>query len=173
MNELNEFKIPFKGLKDGIHDFEFHVTKKFFENLGFAEVYDCDIKVDLKLDKNPTFLDLHLNLKGNVVLICDLCLGEFDYDFESGNRIIAKFGNETEDVDDNLIFISPTDYLLDTSNFIYEEIVLNLPVRRVHPDDENGNSTCNQEQIELLNKYKNQKGTDHRWDALKDLKLDN
>ncbi len=173
MNELNEYKIPFKGLKDGVHDYVFHVTKTFFEKLGFAEVYDSEIDVKLKLDKSSTLLDLHLELKGNILLTCDLCLDEFDYDFESNNRIIVKFGEETEDIDDNLIFISPAEHHLDISVIIYEEIVLNLPVRRVHPDDENGNTTCNPEQLELLNKFKNQKGIEHRFDALKDLKLDN
>jgi uncharacterized metal-binding protein YceD (DUF177 family) len=42
----------------------------------------------------------------------------------------------------------------------------------VHPDDENGNSTCDEEQISLLNQYSKRTTNDPRWDALKNLKLE-
>ena len=52
-------------------------------------------------------------------------------------------------------------------------IILNLPNRRQHPLDENGESTCNKEMVDLVNKYTEvkEKSSDPRWDALKDLKI--
>ena len=60
-------------------------------------------------------------------------------------------------------------------HFIYETICLALPHRIVHPDDENGNSTCNPEvlkKLESMSQTEKPQEIDERWAALKDLKLD-
>ncbi|MGQ3089005.1 MAG: DUF177 domain-containing protein, partial [Flavobacterium sp.] len=37
MKANKEFLIPFVGLKQGKHQFEFEIDKKFFEGFGFDE----------------------------------------------------------------------------------------------------------------------------------------
>ena len=63
--------------------------------------------------------------------------------------------------------------LLDLKQLIFEIIILNLPNKRQHPFDEEGNSTCNEEMVDLVNKYTEveEKSSDPRWDALKNLKI--
>ena len=49
---------------------------------------------------------------------------------------------------------------------------MNIPAKREHPFDKNGNRTCDKGMIELLNKYMPGKSklSDPRWDALKNIK---
>jgi uncharacterized metal-binding protein YceD (DUF177 family) len=42
---------------------------------------------------------------------------------------------------------------IDLVSFFYEYIHLALPIKRIHPDDEKGNSTCNPEMIRKLNDH--------------------
>jgi uncharacterized metal-binding protein YceD (DUF177 family) len=61
----------------------------------------------------------------------------------------------------------------DVSPFIYEFIHLSLPVRRVHPDNEQGESTCDPEVIRLLEEKQPSSEPDPRWEALAKLKKKN
>jgi len=64
---------------------------------------------------------------------------------------------------------------LDLQQHFYEYIHLALPIKRVHPDDQSGNSTCDPVMLKKLKeliveeKYEN----DPRWDELKRLMNDN
>ena len=51
MKSTNEYLIPFIGLKLGKHQFDFQISKKFFDEFGFDEFEHCDIKVDVVLEK--------------------------------------------------------------------------------------------------------------------------
>jgi uncharacterized metal-binding protein YceD (DUF177 family) len=58
---------------------------------------------------------------------------------------------------------------------MYEYVATALPIRHVHPDDENGLSTCDTEMLNLLDKMQqkddDEKEIDPRWEKLKELKV--
>ncbi len=62
---------------------------------------------------------------------------------------------------------------IDISQYLYEYVTLLLPQRRIHPDNEEGSSGCNQEALKILNKLsaKEEDKIDPRWEALKKIKL--
>ncbi|MBK7589155.1 MAG: hypothetical protein IPI22_12930 [Bacteroidetes bacterium] len=37
------------------------------------------------------------------------------------------------------------------STWIYEFIILSVPIQHIHPDDEQGKSTCNKQALAILN----------------------
>jgi uncharacterized metal-binding protein YceD (DUF177 family) len=61
---------------------------------------------------------------------------------------------------------------LDLQQHLYEFIMLALPIKRVHPNDEEGNSTCDPVMLKKLDELivDEEPGTDPRWDELKKLK---
>ena len=81
------------------------------------------------------------------------------------------FGEE-ESEDENLIVIAPESYQIDLTQHLYELISLSLPAKMVHEDGD-----CNEEMVELINKYKQPSSDsnsddddiDPRWSALKNL----
>jgi uncharacterized metal-binding protein YceD (DUF177 family) len=56
---------------------------------------------------------------------------------------------------------------------LFELITLSLPNKRQHPLKKDGTTNCNEEMIALIEKYNEieEKSSDPRWDALKDLKI--
>ena len=57
---------------------------------------------------------------------------------------------------------------------ITEFICISLPIRQVHPEDENGNLTCNPEMLMKLDEYlveedEDEEEIDPRWDDLNKL----
>ncbi|MCE3280761.1 MAG: hypothetical protein K0S44_2952 [Bacteroidetes bacterium] len=121
-------------------------------------------------------MSLEFKISGTVKVPCDLCTEEFDMPITGDYKLIVKVGgSDTANEDDDIIMIAANEHELDLAQYIYEYIVLSLPIKRVHPDDEDGNSTCDPEMIEKVKKYltddPGDDKSDPRWDGLKGIKL--
>ncbi len=166
----NDYVITFKGLELGSHFFEFEIGDKFFEEKGVQDFHKGKLTANVELLKESTMLILNFDIKGFVELECDRCLEKYDHALNKKERLIVKFGEHKAELSDELVVIPHEDYQIDISQFLYEFIVLSLPIKHVHPDDEFGNSTCNRDMLDRLENLNIK--TDVRWDALKNIKLD-
>ena len=78
MKALREFKIPFVGLKEGKHQFDFQIERKFFDAFKYDEFEKVFFDVTLELNKKETMLELHFVAKGTVNVPCDVTGEDFD-----------------------------------------------------------------------------------------------
>ena len=180
MKVNKDFLIPFVGLKQGKHQFEFEINKAFFDDFGFDEYNDVNIKVNLVLEKKSTMLELSFKHKGTVNVPCDLSNEDFNLAVKGKLNLIVKFGDEYNDDNDELLVLPHGEYQVNVAQYIYEMIVLSVPLKRIHPGIKDGTFAG-----EILNKldelapkeeYKEKKEeeiTDPRWDGLKKLLTDN
>ncbi|MFW5655999.1 MAG: YceD family protein [Bacteroidota bacterium] len=172
-----EYIIPFKGLKNGIHDFEFNINDAFFSEIKFSEIEHGHLNVSVQLHKHQTFLEFDVNIHGDVELTCDRCLDEYIEEVDFRGSLYVKFGEETDTEDDEIIILSEDEYELDLSHYINESINLSLPLKRVHPDDDKGNPQCNEDMISKLKEHQSDSSKDGnidpRWNGLRDLLSDN
>jgi uncharacterized metal-binding protein YceD (DUF177 family) len=179
MQGRREYVIQFAGLGLGKHDYEFEVKDSFFDDLDYSEIKQGSIAVKMELLKQSQMMVLEFSIGGTVKAECDLCTGEFDLPIEGNYRLIVKVGgHETGDEDDDIITIAANEHELDISQYIYEYIILSLPVKRVHPPDKKGKSTCDKEVLEKLGNFliedeksEEEEETDPRWNGLKNIKL--
>jgi len=176
MQAGKEFIIQFVSLGVGEHYYEFDVTNRFFENLDYSEINQGNIKIKLTLIKQSTMMVLQFNVSGTVKVNCDRCFGEFDLPISGDYRLVVKVGgHEVGNEDDDIISVAANEHELDITQVVYEYIMLSLPLKRVHPDDEKGNSTCDKEMLKKLNDYlienDGEEPSDPRWDGLKNIKL--
>ncbi len=173
MSINSEFIIKFSGLKSGIHQYSYNIDDKFFELFEYSEIKSADIKVDVVFDKTTDVFFLTFKIKGTVKTECDRCLEIFDQPVEGVETLYIRFGNEDAEESEDEIIISENDTQIDIKQFIYEFIILLLPIRRVHPEDENGNSLCNKEVLDKLRLLQNDKTIDSPWEKLNDVKFKN
>ncbi len=170
MGKSTEFMIPFKGLGIGMYEFTYNISEAFFGKIEYSEIKKGSVKVDLFLEKQENMLVLNFKITGKVEVNCDRCLEAFDYPVASNQQLIVKFGEKREEEGDEILIIPESDHQIDIAPYIYEYIYLLLPLQRIHPDDDEGNITCNNEVIKKLNELKKQNTIDSRWEALKKLK---
>lgn len=166
MKALKEFVIPFVGLKEGIHDYSYDIGEKFFESFEYSEVNHGKIHAEVNMDRKERMLIFDFKLKGHLTIPCDRCMEEMDYPIDVHEGLIIKFGQEHKEETEEIIIIPETDSHIDISGFIYEYIMLALPIKKVHPD---GEEACDPSVIEKLNHHSSTE-VDPRWEALKDLK---
>ena len=166
MDRLSEYKIPFKGLSEGKHNYNFDLDGKFFEALESEELTKGKIKVKLELDKQSRMMVLNIELKGSVIVDCDRCGDELELKLKDEKIIIVKYTNDGSDSDE-IIILNEKDSFLDMSSILYEFIVLALPMRRIHKEGK-----CNPEQLKMLEELTKPISTDSPWEALKNIKFD-
>jgi len=174
MSILSFYNIAFKGLSQGKHVFDYEIDSKFFAEFDGGVIDDGQVSVRLTLEKQSSLMILWFEVKGVVVVPCDRCLEMYEQAIESKDRIFVKFGEKEFSEGDDVIWVSNNDYQLNVAQLIYEFIGLAIPIKKVHPDDENGNSTCDPEMLKNLGKYivRNEQDNNPVWNDLKKL-LDN
>ena len=174
MNYLSQYTIPFSGLKEGSHLFDFSANNRFFAGFEESEIEKGEVNIQVKLEKRATYLKLTFMLKGEVELICDRCLEPYSQPIKSSNLMLVKFSETETDDGDEVIYLHPGAHEVKIAKLIYEFIVLSIPIRHVHPDDSDGNSLCDPEMIRKLDEYKamdipESNPIDPRWNDLKNI----
>ncbi len=171
MKQRNEiFKIPVKGLGPGGHHYDFVVDDAFFEQFQATEIHRGKIHLSLDVEKESRLMTLMFHFNGSLQLVCDRCLEDYEQPLQGDFRLIVKYGEKEEEISDELVTIPFETSRFDLSPYISEFVQLMLPIKRVHPDDAEGNAACNIEMLQKLEKYAEPE-MDSRWDALKNLKL--
>jgi uncharacterized protein len=165
--------IPFKGLKDGKHNFIFKINNKFFESLEYSEIKEGNLNLDVKVNKSSHHILLEYCVNGVVNISCDRCLEYFDIKLKNSGKFYVRFSDENEDNDEGFITVSTNAEVVDFTHYIYESLILGLPSQRMHPLDAKGKSSCNKEMIKKLgqfyNKGKIKNEIDSRWEKLKEI----
>ena len=171
---MNDFKIKLGAINGGENYFLFEIKDQFFEEFTLSDVEHANITATAFLDKDGDRLALILTIDGKInKLLCDICTDEISVNINAETDVIIKVTDEYLTSTDEIFYIKKSENQIDLKQLIFEMIILNLPNRRQHPLDENGESTCNKEMVDLVNKYTEvkEKSSDPRWDALKDLKI--
>ena len=174
MKHNREFEIAFVGLKSGEHVFNYSITDAFFEKFEKPEFNNAAVDVRMVMDKKQGCFLLKFFINGKVTIMCDRCGDDYELllwdEFELLVKQIddAEVARKSED-DAEVAYIARSESILDVSTWIYEFIILSVPMQHIHPDDNEGNSTCNQQVLEFL---KNQQQTgSQQWDKLNKLNL--
>jgi uncharacterized metal-binding protein YceD (DUF177 family) len=169
------FAIPVSGLKDGHHEFELEITSEFFSLFDESEIKEGQLAAVINVEKNSSHLDLDISISGRVRICCDRCLEMFDYPVECVNRLLVKFGIDKDESDPDIVSIPRDDNELDLRQYIYEFVYLALPIRRIHPDNADGESTCDPAMLQKLSEHlvEEKDVNDPRWDKLRKLINDN
>ena len=175
MKLVNQYIIPFKGLHEGEHEFSYEIGEAFFEEYSSLEIRTGALQVNVLLNKKSNFLELSVSLIGRMEIQCDRCLEYFTFPLSYSGDLFVKFKETPEEPDDKVIFLHPSDDLLDLEQFFVDCIGLSLPIQKFHPDNDDETSGCDIEMLEKLDElaYKDssekEEAIDPRWVKLKDL----
>ncbi|MDZ4846667.1 MAG: DUF177 domain-containing protein [Chitinophagales bacterium] len=176
MDILKQYRIPFTGLKLGLHNFRFEAGEEFFKSFEGAEIGKSDVHVDVLFDKKESFFVLDFSIGGTVQVECDRCAEKFDQEIIDEHRVYVKFDDEAkkrQEEDEDIIYISHNDIFVDVSQLIYELVNLSLPLQKICPPKADGSPGCNEKVLKILEgkTEKKNKEPDPRWAALLKLKV--
>ena len=176
MMKQKEFNIPFSGLKQGKHKFDYKIENKFFESFGYDEFNDAKIDLHVVLNKMSTMLELEMQAEGSVNVDCDTSREPYDQKFSGTLELVVKFGDEYNDENDEILIVPHSEHQLNIAQYFYEMLVLSVPQKRVHPGVLDGtlesDALIKLEELSPKEERDNKEDSDPRWDELKKLKTD-
>ncbi len=109
---------------------------------------------DLTVSSLGEFVEVRGNVKGTLLLECDLCLKEFEYklDFEidemfAKNALMEEYGQETELKEGQFITDLEGGDEIDIYDLLYQSVILNLPNKKVCGINCNGDKFLKEENL--------------------------
>ena len=180
MKKMNDFLIPFIGLKLGKHQFEYQVGNTFFNTFEYEDFNSSDINVEVSFEKKSTMLELLFKHSGTVNVACDVTGEDFDMPVDGNRKLVVNFGDEFNNDNEEMLILPHGEHQIDVSQYIYEMIVLSVPLRRVHTGVLDGSlksaalDKLNEISVTEINTDSEQETQeiDPRWDKLKQLLKD-
>ena len=171
MCSLEFLKIDLKGLKEEDTSLDFNLDNNYFEALDGTEVKKGSLHVSVSIRKATGFFELLIHSRGTIIIPCDRCLDDMEQPVETDNRLIVKLGSSYSE-EDEIIVVPEDEGRLDISWFIYEFVMLVIPIRHVHAPGK-----CNPAMTQALEELsadrssdeESAQSTDSRWDKLKTL----
>ena len=136
MEQIALYTIAYKGLKNGSYDIDFEVDSRLFEAYEAEEILGGECCAKVRLNRSESMLEAHVVIDGTVICECDRCLEECRIPISYEGDLVVKFSDETDYYDGEVMWISPSEDMLNLTQYIYESIVLSLPYSRVHEDGE-------------------------------------
>jgi len=155
MKNSRVFEIAWQGLKLGEHELIFDLDDKFLMwKYPETEYKQLNVQIKVTFDKQVNFFMFHFNIAGSLIVPCDRCGEEFELSLWDEFDLLVKL-NDVEDEDQieeeaDVVFISRSETVLDISDWLYEFLMLSIPLQKIHPQDAKGNDTCNPDVLAFL-----------------------
>ncbi|MCA6073835.1 YceD family protein [Fulvivirga sedimenti] len=171
MKSKEKYSVDIFRLKPGTYSYEFGIDADLFQQFEGSPVTNASGKVFLTLTKQESLIRAEMDFKVGLPLVCDRSLREFTYDMNEAHEVLFKFGDEEMEMDDDVYIITRNTQRIDFSGFIYEFIILAVPMKKVHPDleDESEEEIIYTSETEHTEDNDSDE-TDPRWEMLKKLK---
>lgn len=176
MKGLEKYDIDILRLENRIHHFEFSGDDSFFKLFDQDILEGGSFKVDLELTKTTDLIRLSLDIHSELKLTCDRSLRPFVGKIYSHEKHIYKYSDKNEEVSEDLDFITYGTPKINIAHLLFDYILLQVPIKKLHPDlesDDDDNDgeivysdTINEEEEEQSEKP----AVDPRWAALIELK---
>jgi uncharacterized metal-binding protein YceD (DUF177 family) len=150
LKRFSEYFIPFSSYSNGLHEFEFELVDAFFGLFPESEIQKADVLVNVEMIKQERQLEFNFTLDGWVVLPCDRCLEEYEQPLTGEFNLYGKFGNGNNEDEFDVVWLPNEACQIDLSQYLYEYVMLSLPMRKVHPDQAGGKPGCDPGMLDIL-----------------------
>lgn len=176
MSILDHFSLPFSGMKDGFHIYNFEVENDFFKHFEQSPIQNGSFQITVEADKRPGITDLDIIIDGHIGTRCDRCLADINLPVYGDYHIVVKICDDVSD-DDEIIFLTADQPKLYLSQVFYELICISLPLINTYDCHNDLPKPCNQD---ILNKIivqdfetEEPKNENNIWSNLKGMLPDN
>jgi len=147
MSKFELYNIVLKDLTNETRTFEFDLDELYFKKIDSPEVQKGDVKAKVSVQKKLSTFELQFTLEGNIIIPCDRCLDDMIQPIHYKEKLQVKFGDKFAE-EDEIVIIPESDGAINIAWFLYEFIVLNIPIKHVHPTGE-----CNKTMVSKLKRH--------------------
>lgn len=173
---MNKYNVDIQALKDKEQAHSFVIDSAFFSLFQPTYLDKGSLTAEILLNRGVNMIKLHLEIHGQVELVCDRSLRPFEHAIHTSKDIVFKLGDRYEEMSEDVIMIDSKSGSIDVSQLIYDYIALEVPMKKLHPDYDEENEeaevliwTSQNETSSLESEDSKSELIDPRWSKLKSL----
>lgn len=151
MGNLKEFSLPIKGLKNGVHEFNFNIASDFFKKFENTPIEKGDFDVHLTFDKRDSFFELVFDIEGTIGTECDRCTADISLPVSDSQYLTVKYSIEEREEDAEVVYISPEASEFNVAKYIYEFICLAIPFHKAYDCENDDPRPCDFDVLNRIN----------------------
>lgn len=177
MSNRREFEIAFVGLKPGVHEFNYRIDDRFFEEYNEQDFRNPDANVKLLLEKSNGFMILRFEVGGKAEVTCDRCNNNLPIQLFDEFKMMIKMTDDPDvmngqEDDPDVHYISRGESHIDVKDWIYEFINLSIPMQKTCEYENMDGPHCNSAAKEILKSMKPDEnpGSNPIWKGLEKFK---
>lgn len=168
MESLVAYSVPFAGLKDGMHQFDFQVDNDFFSHFPDTPITEGSFKIHLDFEKKPGVITVQYDFQGSINIPCDRCLEMMKLPINGKEQLLIKFSDDFKE-EAEVVYLPIGTHTWNAAQSIYEFICLTMPMTKTHDLAEGG--TCDTKMLSYLENESEKPEGNQIWDQLKNIKL--
>lgn len=154
MSKFELYNIVLKDIKEDSRLFEFDLDKDFFKKIDSPEVQLGNVKAKVNVLRKLSTYELSFVLNGVINIPCNRCLDNMEQPIHYKEKLLVKFGEKFSE-EDEIVIVPEAEGAINIAWFLYEFIVLNIPIKHVHAPGE-----CNKTMVGKLKKHIARQKTD-------------
>jgi uncharacterized metal-binding protein YceD (DUF177 family) len=147
MAKFEQYNVKLTDLNDETRLLEYNLDDLFFKKIDSPEVRKGNVKAQVSVQKKQNIFELKFSLEGSVLIPCDRCLDEMEQPIQYKEKLLVKLGDKFSD-ENEMVIVPESDGGINIAWFLYEFIVLNIPIKHVH-----ANGECNKTMVSKLKKH--------------------
>jgi uncharacterized metal-binding protein YceD (DUF177 family) len=160
MSKFDQYNVVLKDLNDEIRLLEYELDNVYFNKIDSPEVQKGNVSAKVSVRQKQSLYELQFTLDGSVTIPCDRCLDSMEQPIHYKEKLQVKFGDSFSE-EDEIVIVPETEGAINIAWFLYEFIVLNIPIKHVHPTGE-----CNKTMVTKLRKHITRRKDDDEEDGL-------
>ncbi len=175
MDDFTQLDIDIYTLSNKVYTYQYQLGEPFFQLFDNSPVERGNLNVEVELDKQPTLITVKFQIDGTVQLECDRSLELFDYPLSIDKAVIYQYGEEEEEITEDIYTITTGTQLINIAQLLYELIGVSIPMKRLHPSLADKDDPWSEGEIVFSSQQKGNnvdatEEVDPRWQALKNIK---
>jgi uncharacterized metal-binding protein YceD (DUF177 family) len=147
MSKFELYNVVLKDISSETRVFEYDLDDAYFRKIDSPEVQKGNVKAKVSVQKKLATYELQFFIEGTVIIPCDRCLDDMVQSINYKEKLLVKFGNSFSE-EDEIVIVPESEGAINIAWFLYEFIVLNIPMKHVHATGE-----CNKTMVTKLKKH--------------------
>jgi len=147
MSKFEQYNVVLKDISNEVRMLEYDLDNVYFKKIDSPEVQKGNVKAKVTVQKKQNIFELQFSLEGSVIIPCDRCLDDMEQPIHYKEKLQVKLGEKFSE-EDEIVIVPESDGGINIAWFLYEFIVLNIPLKHVHTTGE-----CNKTMVTKLRKH--------------------
>lgn len=147
MSKFALYNVVLKDLSTETRVYEYVLDDTYFQKIDSEEVKKGNVIAKVTVQKKISSFELNFVLDGVVLVPCNRCLDDMEQPIHYKEKLLVKFGDKFSE-EDEIVIVPESEGAINIAWFLYEFIVLNIPIKHVHAPGE-----CNKTMVTKLKKH--------------------